>query len=111
MDTKERVGIRIKELRTQKGISQEELAHLSGLYPSHLGQLERGEKSATIDSLDKVAIALGLDLNELFNFDSALERPENAVKEKINLYLVTMSEDEQEDILKMVKLMDRWRKK
>lgn len=111
MDTKERVGMKIKELRTLKGISQEELAHLSGLYPSHLGQLERGEKSATIDSLDKVAIALGLELNELFNFDSAPERPENAVREKISLYLETMSKDEQEDILKVIKLMEKWKKK
>lgn len=48
------IGQRIREYRTAKGISQDELSHRSNMHTSHLGQLERGEKSATIQNTYRV---------------------------------------------------------
>ena len=45
------IGQRIRNYRTQKGLSQEKLAELAGCHPTYIGQLERGEKNATLESV------------------------------------------------------------
>ena len=45
------LGQRIRNHRTAKGLSQERLAELSGCHPTYIGQIERGEKNATIESI------------------------------------------------------------
>ena len=52
------VGARIKYLRRAKNISQEELALQAGLNPAYYGQVERGVKCPTIDTLYKIAKAM-----------------------------------------------------
>ena len=39
----------------------------AGLHPTYIGQVERGEKNATIESIEKICIALDLPLEDLFN--------------------------------------------
>ena len=51
------IGQRIRNYRTQKGLSQEKLAELAGCHPTYIGQLERGEKNATLESVEKIAKA------------------------------------------------------
>ena len=46
------LGQRIRNYRTAKGFSQEKLAELSGCHPTYIGQIERGEKNATIESIE-----------------------------------------------------------
>lgn len=41
------IGERLRNFRKEKGLSQEEVAHLSSLHSTYIGQLERGEKNAT----------------------------------------------------------------
>ena len=60
------VGERLRAYRKAKGLSQETLAEYAGLHTTYIGQLERGEKNATIDSISKVANALGVSLSKLF---------------------------------------------
>jgi transcriptional regulator with XRE-family HTH domain len=45
-------------LRKQKGLSQEELALQAGVNRNYVGQIEREEKSPTVDILEKLAVAL-----------------------------------------------------
>ena len=56
---------RIKELRDQKGISQEELAHRAGLSRTGMGFLETGKRWPRLDTLMKVADGLNIPLDEL----------------------------------------------
>jgi transcriptional regulator with XRE-family HTH domain len=56
---------RIKELRDQKGISQEELAHRAGLSRTGMGFLETGKRWPRLDTLMKVADGLNITLDEL----------------------------------------------
>uniref|UniRef100_UPI0040289E14 helix-turn-helix domain-containing protein n=2 Tax=Eubacteriales incertae sedis TaxID=538999 RepID=UPI0040289E14 len=51
--TKE-LGKRIRTERIDKKMTQEELAERAGLHPTYIGQVERGEKSLTITSLEKI---------------------------------------------------------
>lgn len=60
------IGERLRAYRTQRGWSQEELAERADLHTTYIGQLERGEKNATIESISKVAGALGVSLSKLF---------------------------------------------
>ena len=59
------LGNNIKAYRNAKGWSQEELAHLSGITPAHLGHIERGEGTPTLLTLLSVSNALQVDLSEL----------------------------------------------
>lgn len=65
MDNK--VGQRIKYYRLQRGLSQEQLALQADINPAFLGHLERGLKSPTMTTLDKIVNALGLSYSEFFS--------------------------------------------
>lgn len=60
------IGQRIRNYRIQQKLSQEELAEKCGLHPTYIGQVERGEKNATIESISKIAIGLSVSLSTLF---------------------------------------------
>lgn len=60
------VGQRIRNYRTRQGLSQEKLAEMSGCHPTYIGQVERGEKNATLESIEKIAAALNVSLSKLF---------------------------------------------
>lgn len=60
------VGQRIRNYRTQQKLSQEKLAELSGCHPTYIGQLERGEKNATLESVERISVALKVPLSQLF---------------------------------------------
>lgn len=59
------IGERIKIYRNRAGYSQEELAEKAGLHNTYIGQLERGEKNATLESIEKVSRALQIPLEIL----------------------------------------------
>lgn len=59
------IGKIIRSLREQRGMSQEVLSGLAGMYKSHLGRIERGEKKPNLDSLCRIASALGMQPHEL----------------------------------------------
>ncbi len=60
------VGERIRTLRKERGWSQEELGEKADLHHTYVGAVERGEKNASIDTLDKIADALGIEMVDLF---------------------------------------------
>ena len=59
------LGQRVRELRKQRGFSQERLGVQSSLSGKFVGEVERGEKSISIDSLYKVSVALAVPLGHL----------------------------------------------
>lgn len=73
-DVVKRVGDRIRRLRKDKGLSQEQLAELSGLHTNYVGQVERGEKNLTIETLQKVVVGLGVSLEEFFRYLDPMKR-------------------------------------
>ena len=54
----------IREQRTLRGYSQEELAHLSGLHRTYIGAVERGERNITLLNAQRIADALGISLSD-----------------------------------------------
>ena len=59
------VGFRIREVRQERGLSQEKLAALEDLHRAYIGQIERGEKNIGLKNLEKIAKALGVNIKDL----------------------------------------------
>jgi transcriptional regulator with XRE-family HTH domain len=60
------VARNLRILRKQKGFTQEELADRAGINRNYVGQIEREEKSPTVDLLEKMSKALGVEAIQLF---------------------------------------------
>ncbi len=58
-------GQRVREIRKNKGLSQEELAHKADLHRTYIGMIERAEKNITLINIEKIANALEVDINNL----------------------------------------------
>ena len=69
----EAVGLNIRILREEQGLSQEELGKLAGLHRAYIGQVERGEKNVGLKNLEKIAKALNIGLGVLIDTCSADE--------------------------------------
>jgi transcriptional regulator with XRE-family HTH domain len=59
-------GRRVRELREQRGLSQEQLAHESGLHRTYVGGIERGERNPSLINIARIATALDVHISELF---------------------------------------------
>jgi transcriptional regulator with XRE-family HTH domain len=59
-------GATVRNVRCDKGISQEELAHRSGIDRSYLGAIERGEQNCGLLHLARIAAALDMSISDLF---------------------------------------------
>ena len=109
-DIAKAVGQRIRNYRTKKGLSQEKLAELSGCHPTYIGQLERGEKNATLESIERITAALGISLSKLFE---KLDNQEDGGEKDIPLacyeFLSAKSKEEQEQLYKILLEMDKYK--
>ncbi len=65
----EKLGKKIYNLRREKKLSREKFAELAGINDYYLGEIERGEKKASLDTLFKIANNLGLKIHELLNIE------------------------------------------
>lgn len=66
LDPKKALGLRIKALRAQQQITQEELADRSGMYRTYMSRLESGQANPTLTMLHAIAGAFRIDIGELF---------------------------------------------
>ena len=67
--TLEKFGEKVREERLKKGLSQEELASRAGVHRTYIGMIERAEKNITLESIQKIARALDLPLDELMRLE------------------------------------------
>lgn len=94
---------RIRALRRQAGLSQEELAEAAEISLDAVGRLERAEVTPSLETLEQVADAFQMTLAELFSFG---EKPSNPLREEIEqlaLFLATRSLSDVRFLSKMVK--------
>lgn len=69
------LGQRLRSVRTKRGFSQKRLGQRASLSGKFVGEVERGEKSISIDSLFRIAVALEVPLRELTNVPAATIAP------------------------------------
>lgn len=61
----ELIGLRIKELRQQKEITQQQMAENAKITPGFISQIENGRKKVSLETLLSICLALNVTLNEL----------------------------------------------
>lgn len=59
-------GANIRRIRKQRGFSQEELAHRSGLHRTYIGGIERGERNPSLANIVAIANGLSCKAEDLF---------------------------------------------
>lgn len=62
-------GARLRTLRRQAGMTQEDLASAAGISVDFLSLIERGINAPSFESIEKLSLALDKPVQELFNFD------------------------------------------
>jgi transcriptional regulator with XRE-family HTH domain len=67
MDIKVKIGLRIKELRTEKNLTQEGIAWKSEVDRTFMNHVENGKRNISIESLEKILIGLETNPKEFFN--------------------------------------------
>lgn len=67
MEIKTNFGKTIKRLRTDMGLSQEELAYRAGVHRTYIGMIERAEKNITLENIYKIANALNVTISFIFS--------------------------------------------
>lgn len=103
--TRELLGARIKELRKLKGLSQDQLSEKIDIEPKHLSRIEVGRSYPSLNTLEKTAKALNVEIKDLFEFTHHAENKEVALN--INKFLKEADADKQRLILKVIRAVVR----
>lgn len=85
------VGERIRAIRKARGLTQQQLAELSGLDDAYIGSLERGERNFSIDTLEKIINALNIPLSQLMYSDNEVNNTESLKREAIDEFIGIVS--------------------
>ncbi len=90
-------GERVRFFREQQGISQEKLAERSGLHPTYIGQVERGEKNCTLESAEKISNGLNIPIEKLIGKITSLDNDED-IPQRIYDKILKLSYKDQQSI-------------
>ena len=102
------IGQRIRFYRKKKGLSQERLAELCDFHPTYIGQLERGEKNASIESIYRLTKGLEIPITQLLEDIDTMERSCNVSLEIYHL-CQKLPEKKQKAIKKILEeIMEIW---
>lgn len=88
------LGVRIKECRIKKGITQSELAKLIGTTMQNISQYERGIRNPKIETLQKIADALSVDVYSIVDWDTESKMIENDINSEVLEPPITLQEAE-----------------
>ncbi|HBG5344036.1 TPA: helix-turn-helix transcriptional regulator [Clostridioides difficile] len=104
------IGKRIRNYRRKSGCSQEELARKAELFPTYLGQIERGESKASLRSILKIAGALEMPLEILFENIIQNEEHIDTMSSECYELMDSLTLKEQKFMVKLIKEIIEYRK-
>lgn len=96
-------GERLRELRKQRGLSQEEVAFRANITPSYYGQLERGTANPTVSMLEKICAVMDFTISDIFTETNTNPLNFDAVSIQILQQLHGKSDREKELALSLLK--------
>ncbi len=108
-DLTNHIGEKIRYYRKELKLSQEELAFKAALHNTYIGQLERGEKNVTVESLAKVCAAMDITLAEFFQSPNISQQMLSIEIEQINALLEGRSKKDQQKVLAIIESLLQWK--
>ena len=69
VDIRTKIGIRLKELRNEKGLSQEKFSFICELDRTYIASIEQGKRNVSIANIEKIAKALDMSVYQFFKSD------------------------------------------
>jgi transcriptional regulator with XRE-family HTH domain len=103
--TKQLLGARIKELRKFRGFSQEQLSEKVDIDPKYVSFLECGRSSPSLETMESIARALGVEIKDLFEF--AHLQAGGVKAEEIEKLLEGADEEKKRTIMKIIRAVVR----
>lgn len=94
------LGRRIRALRKRAGLTLEGLAELSDLHANYLGEVERGQKNASIETLSAIAEALGVSYATML--DGYEGHSEASLRRMVRVRLKSMTAVELRKVLRVL---------
>ncbi len=105
------IGQRIRNYRVKAGLSQEKLAEISGCHQTYIGQIERAEKNATLESIEKISSALNIPLSKLFEkIGNTKDNSENIPLECYE-FISSKTKSEQKSLFNLLIEIDKYKNK
>ena len=104
---KQLFGLRIKELRKSKNLTQEKLAELVGFEPNHITKIEAGIHFPQPEKLEKLARIFEVQVKDLFDYEH--KKSVDELKQSISEWIENASSDEVEYLSKTIKNLDELR--
>ncbi|TLS50032.1 helix-turn-helix transcriptional regulator [Paenibacillus antri] len=89
------LGKRIRDLRKEQGLSQEQLAELSGFHYTYIGAVERAEKNITVMNVSKIAAALAVSVSDLFSYSKISDTTQNKSRDIEDIVQLLLKSDHQ----------------
>ncbi|PPQ47521.1 transcriptional regulator [Paenibacillus peoriae] len=103
-DLAELIGVRIRQVRKSRGLTQEQLGERAQLQSTYIGGVERGERNISIETLEKLIKALEMSPSEFFYFgDNPIEKDTDKNK-LIHIFISKLMEQENKNIRKMINI-------
>lgn len=97
---KELLGMRIREVRKARQLSQEKLAEKVGVDPKQISRIEGGKSAPSLDTLEAIAKHLQVEIRELFDFQHLV--PEERVEDQVLRLLGMMDEERKRVALRIL---------
>lgn len=104
------VGLRIRDFRSERKMSQETLALTAGIHPAYLGRVERGEKCPTVETLYKICAGLKIPMSVLLDFDVDVKSTSDEAMHRIETALNGLTDDEAVRIAEIVENIVEFKK-
>lgn len=104
------IGRRLKSRRLALGYTQEYTAEKANLHPTYIGQVERGEKNITVESLEKICLALEYSMEDLFRNIVPIDPVDEITVEIVNI-ISSQTEQDKRTLLRLLKYLIEYKKK
>lgn len=92
----------LRDLRTERGLSQKQLADLAGVSQTAVYHWEKGVRTPKIEQLEKLSNALGVHLSRLLTFDTIF----NSTDEDIKIWIDSIGETKSDKINELFELLN-----
>lgn len=102
-----RIGKRVRELRAERGFSQEQLALEAEITAAYLSQIERDERNPTVRMIAKLCAVLDVSLSEFFAPEEYEREPVDPICTQIVHRLKGCSEEEKTAVLELIEQVFR----